>query len=74
MLGHQQSLGINFIPTSVSLAWLSSLPRDNNLFFCLDFHNTSITALWATMPTQLALLFFNVLHPPLNVPALGTRH
>ena len=23
------------------------------------------------MPTQLALLFFNVLHPPLNVPALG---
>ncbi|KAF9505966.1 hypothetical protein BS47DRAFT_1378186 [Hydnum rufescens UP504] len=36
-----------------------------------DFHNTSISALWATMPTQLALLFFNVLHPPLNVPALG---
>ncbi|KAF8314826.1 uncharacterized protein EI90DRAFT_3135794 [Cantharellus anzutake] len=23
------------------------------------------------MPTQLALLFFNILHPPLNVPALG---
>lgn len=22
------------------------------------------------MPTQLALLFFNILHPPLNVPAL----
>ncbi|KAH8107381.1 hypothetical protein DFH11DRAFT_1827572 [Phellopilus nigrolimitatus] len=24
-----------------------------------------------TMPTQLALLFFNILHPPLNVPALA---
>ena len=23
------------------------------------------------MPTQLALLFFNLLHPPLNVPALA---
>lgn len=23
------------------------------------------------MPTQLALLFFNTLHPPLNVPALA---
>lgn len=25
------------------------------------------------MPTQLALLFFNILHPPLNVPALGKQ-
>ena len=30
------------------------------------------SAIWATMPTQLALLFFNILHPPLNVPALGS--
>ncbi|KAG5634183.1 hypothetical protein H0H81_003026 [Sphagnurus paluster] len=29
-------------------------------------------ALWATLPTQFALLFFNILHPPLNVPALCT--
>ncbi|KAF8337345.1 uncharacterized protein EI90DRAFT_2910517 [Cantharellus anzutake] len=36
-----------------------------------DFHETSWKAIWATMPTQLALLFFNILHPPLNVPALG---
>ncbi|KAF9258042.1 hypothetical protein L218DRAFT_878057 [Marasmius fiardii PR-910] len=27
--------------------------------------------LWATLPTQFALLFFNILHPPLNVPALS---
>ncbi|KAF7986828.1 hypothetical protein HWV62_12524 [Athelia sp. TMB] len=29
------------------------------------------SAIWATIPTQLALLFFNILHPPLNVPALA---
>ncbi|TFK22839.1 hypothetical protein FA15DRAFT_671086 [Coprinopsis marcescibilis] len=28
-------------------------------------------ALWTTLPTQFALLFFNILHPPLNVPALA---
>ncbi|KAI5999213.1 sulfate transporter family-domain-containing protein [Pisolithus albus] len=27
--------------------------------------------LWNTLPTQFALLFFNILHPPLNVPALS---
>jgi SulP family sulfate permease len=32
---------------------------------------TDVRALRATLPTQLALLFFNVLHPPLNVPALA---
>lgn len=36
-----------------------------------DWHNTSLRALWHTMPTQFALLFFNILHPPLNVPALS---
>ncbi|KAF8321334.1 hypothetical protein DL93DRAFT_2052151 [Clavulina sp. PMI_390] len=36
-----------------------------------DFRAVSWRAIWATMPTQLALLFFNILHPPLNVPALG---
>ncbi|KAG9028683.1 hypothetical protein FRB95_006157 [Tulasnella sp. JGI-2019a] len=35
------------------------------------WHKTSFKALIATMPTQLALLFFNILHPPLNVPALA---
>ncbi|KAI8995244.1 sulfate transporter family-domain-containing protein [Trametes punicea] len=36
-----------------------------------DFGATSWPAFWATMPTQFALLFFNILHPPLNVPALA---
>ncbi|TKY89922.1 hypothetical protein EX895_001219 [Sporisorium graminicola] len=36
-----------------------------------DFSQTSWRALWATMPTQLALVFFGILHVPLNVPALG---
>lgn len=36
-----------------------------------DFKATRWDALWATLPTQFALLFFNILHPPLNVPALA---
>lgn len=36
-----------------------------------DFGKTSWPAIWAGIPTQLALLFFNTLHPPLNVPALA---
>ncbi|KAF8597296.1 hypothetical protein BDV93DRAFT_596956 [Ceratobasidium sp. AG-I] len=36
-----------------------------------DLRKTSWSAIWAGMPTQLALLFFNTLHPPLNVPALA---
>ncbi|EMD35753.1 hypothetical protein CERSUDRAFT_52921 [Gelatoporia subvermispora B] len=36
-----------------------------------DFSATSWSALWSTLPTQFALLFFNILHPPLNVPALA---
>ncbi|KAL1742153.1 sulfate transporter family-domain-containing protein [Schizophyllum fasciatum] len=36
-----------------------------------DFRQIRWDALWATLPTQFALLFFNILHPPLNVPALA---
>ncbi|UZJ54387.1 hypothetical protein CBS101457_003707 [Exobasidium rhododendri] len=36
-----------------------------------DVRKTSWKALWATMPTQLALTFFSILHVPLNVPALA---
>ncbi|KAH6901521.1 vacuole protein [Coprinopsis sp. MPI-PUGE-AT-0042] len=36
-----------------------------------DFRSVHFTALWNTLPTQFALLFFNILHPPLNVPALA---
>ncbi|KDR73007.1 hypothetical protein GALMADRAFT_745144 [Galerina marginata CBS 339.88] len=36
-----------------------------------DLRIVSYSALWSTLPTQFALLFFNILHPPLNVPALA---
>ncbi|TBU22279.1 sulfate transporter family-domain-containing protein [Dichomitus squalens] len=36
-----------------------------------DFGAMNWGAFWSVMPTQLALLFFNILHPPLNVPALA---
>ncbi|KAJ7629529.1 sulfate transporter family-domain-containing protein [Mycena polygramma] len=36
-----------------------------------DFSKVRFGPLWATLPTQFALLFFNILHPPLNVPALS---
>ncbi|CAD6921720.1 unnamed protein product [Tilletia controversa] len=36
-----------------------------------DLTQTSSMALVATMPTQFALVFLSVLHPPLNIPALA---
>lgn len=36
-----------------------------------NFKKVHWSAIWASMPTQFALLLFNVLHPPLNVPALS---
>lgn len=36
-----------------------------------DFRQTSWKAIWATLPSQMALVFFGILHVPLNVPALG---
>ncbi|KZT66913.1 hypothetical protein DAEQUDRAFT_674125 [Daedalea quercina L-15889] len=36
-----------------------------------DFRAVRWDVFWGTLPTQLALLFFNILHPPLNVPALA---
>ncbi|KAF7290582.1 Sulfate transporter family protein [Mycena indigotica] len=36
-----------------------------------NFKNVQWGPLWDTIPTQFALLFFNILHPPLNVPALS---
>ncbi|KAF9240839.1 sulfate transporter family-domain-containing protein [Melanogaster broomeanus] len=36
-----------------------------------DWSAVRWTAVWMTLPTQFALLFFNILHPPLNVPALA---
>lgn len=36
-----------------------------------DFTKINWAAFWAAMPTQLALVFFGILHVPLNIPALG---
>ncbi|KAG6372058.1 hypothetical protein JVT61DRAFT_8766 [Boletus reticuloceps] len=36
-----------------------------------DWRAVQWTPIWTTLPTQFALLFFNILHPPLNVPALA---
>ncbi|KAJ4490657.1 sulfate transporter family-domain-containing protein [Lentinula aciculospora] len=36
-----------------------------------DWNLIHLGPIWTTLPTQFALLFFNVLHPPLNVPALS---
>ncbi|THU94065.1 hypothetical protein K435DRAFT_168393, partial [Dendrothele bispora CBS 962.96] len=36
-----------------------------------DLNLIHFAPLWATLPTQFALLFFNILPPPLNVPALS---
>lgn len=36
-----------------------------------DLGKFSWPAFWACVPTQLALVFFGILHVPLNVPALG---
>jgi len=36
-----------------------------------DLHKTDFSALVSTIPTQLALVFFGLLHVPINVPALG---
>ncbi|KAI0739439.1 sulfate transporter family-domain-containing protein [Daedaleopsis nitida] len=42
-----------------------------HFYTLFDFRAVKWAALGSTMPTQFALLFFNILHPPLNVPALA---
>ncbi|KAI0051282.1 hypothetical protein FA95DRAFT_1485722 [Auriscalpium vulgare] len=42
-----------------------------NFYTYFNLSKTRWGPLWSTLPTQLALLFFNILHPPLNVPALA---
>ncbi|KAF8495887.1 sulfate transporter family-domain-containing protein [Russula emetica] len=55
--------------------WLFEVARSEEKWYrfytYFDFTKTRWGPLWATLPTQFALLFFNVLHPPLNVPALA---
>ncbi|KAI0247014.1 sulfate transporter family-domain-containing protein [Lactifluus subvellereus] len=55
--------------------WLFEAARSEEKWYrfynYFGFTKTRWGPLWATLPTQFALLFFNVLHPPLNVPALA---
>ncbi|KAI0300605.1 sulfate transporter family-domain-containing protein [Multifurca ochricompacta] len=55
--------------------WLFEVARSEETWYrfytYFDLAKTKWGPLWATLPTQFALLFFNVLHPPLNVPALA---
>ncbi|KAH9023183.1 sulfate transporter family-domain-containing protein [Lactarius pseudohatsudake] len=55
--------------------WLFQIARSEEKWYqfytYFDLTKTRWGPLWATLPTQFALLFFNVLHPPLNVPALA---
>ncbi|KAJ3968036.1 sulfate transporter family-domain-containing protein [Lentinula raphanica] len=59
--------------------WLFSIPGGVNgesdswwkFYTYFDRSLIHIGPLWAILPTQFALLFFNILHPPLNVPALA---
>ncbi|KAF8530074.1 sulfate transporter family-domain-containing protein [Hysterangium stoloniferum] len=63
------------IPTLRRTGWLFDMGDTNepwyHFYAYFDFRRTNWSLIWTTMPTQLALLFFNVLHPPLNVPALA---
>ncbi|OJA08461.1 hypothetical protein AZE42_05050 [Rhizopogon vesiculosus] len=43
----------------------------HSIFTRADFGLIQFTPIWTTLPIQFALLFFNILHPPLNVPALS---
>ncbi|PWN52895.1 hypothetical protein IE53DRAFT_360421 [Violaceomyces palustris] len=72
------AVGILRVPMSTLRddGWVFDIGEASNAPFYrfysyFDFSQTSFKALWATMPTQLALVFFGILHVPLNVPALG---
>ncbi|KAJ3551621.1 hypothetical protein NP233_g13047 [Leucocoprinus birnbaumii] len=56
--------------------WLFNLGRASSeswykFYTYFDYRLVRFGPLWSTLPTQFALLFFNILHPPLNVPALA---
>ncbi|KAI8815325.1 sulfate transporter family-domain-containing protein [Cladochytrium replicatum] len=56
--------------------WLFDLPDAQSVPYYTfwtyyDFSKTIWSALPATIPTQLALVFFGILHVPINVPALA---
>ncbi|KAF9788413.1 sulfate transporter family-domain-containing protein [Thelephora terrestris] len=55
--------------------WLFTTGGSNDPWYkfytLFDFRAIQWGPFWNAFPTQLALLFFNILHPPLNVPALS---
>lgn len=56
--------------------WLFNLPSASDAPFYIfwtffDFKVVNWTAICSTIPTQLALTFFGILHVPINVPALS---
>ncbi|KIK64222.1 hypothetical protein GYMLUDRAFT_40512 [Collybiopsis luxurians FD-317 M1] len=59
--------------------WLFDIPGGDDgqaenwwrFYTYFDWKLIHLGPLWSTLPTQFALLFFNILHPPLNVPALS---
>ncbi|RPD58190.1 hypothetical protein L226DRAFT_466264 [Lentinus tigrinus ALCF2SS1-7] len=63
-LGQLRSSGWLFDMGASSEPWY-------HFYSLFDFRAVNWAAFGATMPTQFALLFFNILHPPLNVPALS---
>ena len=66
------------IPLNVlrEAGWLFDLPDAKNAPFYIfwtyfDFLAVDWSAVAATLPTQFALIFFGILHVPINVPALA---
>ncbi|KAJ3274174.1 hypothetical protein HDV01_003457 [Terramyces sp. JEL0728] len=58
------------------LGWLFNFESANDAPFYIfwtffDFKQVKWSAVMATIPTQLALTFFGILHVPINVPALA---
>ncbi|KAM5540073.1 hypothetical protein V8D89_006213 [Ganoderma adspersum] len=68
------AVGID-LPRLRTAGWLFDMGTSHepwwHFYTLFDFKLMSWTAFWSVMPTQFALLFFNILHPPLNVPALA---
>ncbi|KAL7411289.1 sulfate transporter family-domain-containing protein [Mrakia frigida] len=67
-------IGVDF-PTLRNTGWVFDVGEVSKpwyTFYTLfDFKLTDWDAFWACFPTQLALVFFGILHVPLNVPSLG---
>jgi SulP family sulfate permease len=75
---HLRNTGWVFDVGSDAQAWwrfytlfVSCITKSGNGIDMQDFRKTHWGAFWKAMPTQLALVFFGILHVPLNVPALG---